>query len=374
MLLVIFLVAITGCFHEDALADTFDGFGGGWNRDQILTILKDSRIGSYGAAALALSLVARVTLLASLPASEMARTLIAAHVLCRWTTLPLSYFLAPARTEPSQGARLAKLTSRGSLAIGTALALAIAIAALGVHAIAPHSACNPDHLRERLVLQPPHPGRHRRLLRLHQPALRTTRVSRRRVDARSRLPMIELLLIRHPETDLAGTFCGHSDPPINAAGQAQLEALVDALKAEEIEAIYTSDLQRARTLACAIAEAHGIPCYTQPALRELCFGDWEALTWAEIERQSPEQAADWLARYPYQPAPNGETFCAFQARVLHHFDRILASPHRRVAIVTHAGVVRTLLIARLGVDEPTAWALAKPHCTPLRYTPRTVTE
>ncbi len=137
VLLVIFLVAITGCFHEDALADTFDGFGGGWNREQILTILKDSRIGSYGGAALALSLVARVALLASLPASEVTRTLIAAHVLCRWTTLPLSYFLAPARTEPSQGARLAKLTSRGSLAIGTALALAIAIAALGVHAIAP---------------------------------------------------------------------------------------------------------------------------------------------------------------------------------------------------------------------------------------------
>jgi adenosylcobinamide-GDP ribazoletransferase len=137
LMLVIFLVAITGCFHEDALADTFDGFGGGWNRQQILTILKDSRIGSYGAAALALSLIARITLIASLPLSNVARYLIAAHVLCRWTTLPLSYFLAPARTEPSQGARLAKLTSRSSLIVGSVLTLAIAIAALGVHAFAP---------------------------------------------------------------------------------------------------------------------------------------------------------------------------------------------------------------------------------------------
>ncbi len=135
--LVVFLVATTGCFHEDALADTFDGFGGGWSRDQILVILKDSRIGSYGAAALTLSLIARVTLIAELPATQVARTLIAAHVLCRWTTLPLSYFLSPARTEQGQGARLAKLTSRTSLLVGTAMTLAIVIAALGAQAIAP---------------------------------------------------------------------------------------------------------------------------------------------------------------------------------------------------------------------------------------------
>ncbi len=137
VILVIFLVTITGCFHEDALADTFDGFGGGWNRDQILTILKDSRIGSYGGAALTLSLIARVALLASLPLAEVARYLIAAHALCRWTTLPLSYFLAPARTEASQGARLAKLTSRSSLIAGTGIMLVIVMAALGIHAIAP---------------------------------------------------------------------------------------------------------------------------------------------------------------------------------------------------------------------------------------------
>lgn len=137
VLVVIFLVVITGCFHEDALADTFDGFGGGWTRDQILTILKDSRIGSYGAAALMLTLIVRVTLLAEIPLPLVTRYLIAAHVLCRWTTLPLSYFLPPARTEPSQGARLAKLTSRTSLLVGTALTLLIVIAALGIHATAP---------------------------------------------------------------------------------------------------------------------------------------------------------------------------------------------------------------------------------------------
>jgi adenosylcobinamide-GDP ribazoletransferase len=139
---VIFLVCIAGCLHEDGLADTADAFGGGWNREQILLILRDSRIGSYGAAALALSLLARVFLLSSLPVAHMAQYLIAAHVLCRWTTLPLSYYLSPARGVSEngvegQGARIAKLTTRASLIAGTLFAFAVVIAGLRSRAVAP---------------------------------------------------------------------------------------------------------------------------------------------------------------------------------------------------------------------------------------------
>jgi adenosylcobinamide-GDP ribazoletransferase len=90
LIVVTFLVLITGGLHEDGLADAADAFGGGSTREQILAILKDSRIGSYGGATLTLSLVARVALLGSLPQNRIAAYLIAAHVLCRWTTLPLA--------------------------------------------------------------------------------------------------------------------------------------------------------------------------------------------------------------------------------------------------------------------------------------------
>jgi adenosylcobinamide-GDP ribazoletransferase len=66
------LVMVTGCLHEDGVADVADGFGGGWTKDQILLILKDSRIGSYGATALTLSLLARYLLLVSLPTEHFA--------------------------------------------------------------------------------------------------------------------------------------------------------------------------------------------------------------------------------------------------------------------------------------------------------------
>jgi alpha-ribazole phosphatase/probable phosphoglycerate mutase len=179
--------------------------------------------------------------------------------------------------------------------------------------------------------------------------------------------MTEILLIRHPQTDLAGTFCGHTDPPINTAGGAQLRALLATLEAEPLDAVYTSDLDRAQTLAQAIASRHQVACIPRAALREIHFGEWEALTWNEIEARGHEEAAAWLANFPHQAAPNGETFADFQARVLHEFDRILATRLERIAIVTHAGVMRTILTARCGVDESAAHALTKPYCSLIRH-------
>ncbi|HMF63814.1 MAG TPA: adenosylcobinamide-GDP ribazoletransferase [Edaphobacter sp.] len=140
-LILLYLVLVTGCLHEDGLADAADGFGGGTNREQILLILRDSRIGSYGGAALMLSLLGRLLLLSSLPITQVAHYLIAAHALCRWTTLPLSYFLPPARARNAhevdgQGARIARLTSTGTLIGGTLFSFAVAIFLLGSHAIA----------------------------------------------------------------------------------------------------------------------------------------------------------------------------------------------------------------------------------------------
>jgi len=137
LVVLIFLVMITGCFHEDGFADTVDGFGGGWTKNQILLIMKDSRIGSYGGTALVLSLLARYLLLASLPLAHFAAYVISAHVLCRWSTLPLSYFLAPAREENSLGARIAKLTSLASLIFGSVFSFGIVVFALRWSAVAP---------------------------------------------------------------------------------------------------------------------------------------------------------------------------------------------------------------------------------------------
>ncbi len=139
---MLYLVMVTGCLHEDGLGDSADGFGGGYSREQILLIMRDSRIGTYGGAALIFSLLGRVLFLSSIPLPQVVPTLIVAHMLCRWTTLPLSYFLAPARTQDGEkidglGGRIAWLTSRGTLIGGTIFSFVVALLLLRTRAITP---------------------------------------------------------------------------------------------------------------------------------------------------------------------------------------------------------------------------------------------
>jgi adenosylcobinamide-GDP ribazoletransferase len=136
VVVLLYLVLITGCLHEDGLADLADSLGG-WNPEQRLAILRDSRIGTYGAAALGLSLLSRAVLLAGLPLEHFTAYLISAHVLCRWSTLPLSYYLPPARESEGQGARIASLTSASSLIVGSVFTLVTVMVALRKAAIAP---------------------------------------------------------------------------------------------------------------------------------------------------------------------------------------------------------------------------------------------
>jgi adenosylcobinamide-GDP ribazoletransferase len=136
VVVLLYLVLITGCLHEDGLADVADSMGG-WSVEQRLTILHDSRIGSYGAAAMVLSLGSRAILLAELPLAHFTAYLVSAHVLCRWSTLPLSYYLSPAREREGQGARVARLTSTFSLFAGSLFTLATVVVLLRKAAIAP---------------------------------------------------------------------------------------------------------------------------------------------------------------------------------------------------------------------------------------------
>lgn len=133
---LLYLVLITGCLHEDGLADVADSLGG-WNPEQRLAILHDSRIGTFGAVAVSLSLLCRGVLLAELPLERFTAYLVSAHVLCRWSALPLSYYLPPAREGEGQGARIARMTSIFSLIGGSLFTFVTVIVCLRKAAIAP---------------------------------------------------------------------------------------------------------------------------------------------------------------------------------------------------------------------------------------------
>ncbi len=116
---------VTGAFHEDGLSDTVDGFGGGWTKPQVLAIMKDSRIGSYGAIAVALMLLAKFNALYELPDEWIAPALVAAHAASRFCSTALIYALGYVRDDDSSRAKpLAVRLGSGSLAVAGLFGLA----------------------------------------------------------------------------------------------------------------------------------------------------------------------------------------------------------------------------------------------------------
>ncbi len=137
-------VAVTGGLHEDGLSDTADGFGGGRDRERRLDIMRDSRIGSFGACALGLSLLLRWSALAALaePAAVV-WALLAAHGASRAVLPAFMLWTPPARGDGlSAGAGLpAPAVALGALALGAASLLllgpgAALVASLFVAAVA----------------------------------------------------------------------------------------------------------------------------------------------------------------------------------------------------------------------------------------------
>lgn len=95
-------ILLTGAFHEDGFADVCDGFGGGYNKECILEIMKDSQIGAYGALGLILLMGLKVSLLSSLPTLLLPWVLLAGHSLSRFSPLLLMFCYDYARTGSSK--------------------------------------------------------------------------------------------------------------------------------------------------------------------------------------------------------------------------------------------------------------------------------
>jgi adenosylcobinamide-GDP ribazoletransferase len=131
LVLITYLVLITGALHEDGLADAADGFGGGWTKEHILRIMRDTQIGSFGAVALVLSLLWRFIIISNISPARLPGILVASSVLSRWTSLPLGFCLPYAREEKGLGAAVAGRLPFDSLAWGTGFALAGVGIALG---------------------------------------------------------------------------------------------------------------------------------------------------------------------------------------------------------------------------------------------------
>ena len=120
-------VLLTGGFHEDGLADACDGLGGGWDKAQILAIMKDSRIGSYGVLGLVLALALKFAALAAVPAARFLVIAVAAHAFSRF--MAVSVMATQHYVRDDDNAR-AKPVAQDISSVGLACAALFALAPL----------------------------------------------------------------------------------------------------------------------------------------------------------------------------------------------------------------------------------------------------
>ncbi len=155
-----------------------------------------------------------------------------------------------------------------------------------------------------------------------------------------------LLLVRHAEStwNAAGRWQGHGDPPLSAAGRAQAAKLAQELRGEGVDALITSDLQRAAETASLLGEVLGHQPQPDPRFRELEIGAWTGLTRSEIAARFPEDLSRFERGEAGVRAGGSESRREIRIRVRRAAAE-LASAHagRNLVVVTHLGVIRALV-------------------------------
>lgn len=161
-----------------------------------------------------------------------------------------------------------------------------------------------------------------------------------------------IVLVRHGQTDwnLQLRFQGHTDTPLNVSGRQQALALADRLCNWPIQAVYSSDLKRAAQTAMPLSTQLGLKVETDSKLRERSGGVFEGLT---NEEMLVRYSGEWeQLQLTGAAPPGGESNKQMTIRVLDSFQRIVEK-HRghMVAIVTHGGVIRLILLHLLGIPQ-----------------------
>lgn len=157
---------------------------------------------------------------------------------------------------------------------------------------------------------------------------------------------MKLILIRHGQTqwNASQRYQGHTDIPLNDTGRQQALRLADYLvKDEAVEAVYCSDLSRARETAEIIGRAFKLQPHPDHRLREFCFGKWEGLTFTQVYAAYRSEFEQWFNNLEEFRVPGGESFSDLASRSLEAIEEIKKKHAGTAVVVTHGGVIKAML-------------------------------
>lgn len=170
--------------------------------------------------------------------------------------------------------------------------------------------------------------------------------------------MNRILILRHVESEANrdGVGLGRADSAPTERGLRQLRATVDALAAEPVVRVLSSPLSRARLLAEAIAESHGLAAESRDELLELDVGELEGVAWPVVRERYADFLESWRGpESVHTPMPGGESMLDVLTRAAPLFDQVAAEPSAGAAVlVSHNFVVKMLAVHALQMPHD-AW-------------------
>ena len=175
-------------------------------------------------------------------------------------------------------------------------------------------------------------------------------------------------LIRHGETawNDEGRAQGQSDTPLNARGRAQAALTGTRLAPLEFEAAYSSDLQRVSHTAEAILDGRDMAFAKMKSLREKAFGEWEGMTFEEVERNHPSMFRRLFDEDVDFAPPGGESDNDLHIRMQSAAKELLAKHHDsegNILVVGHGGSLRGLIASMMGMPAEYMWRLRLSNCS-----------
>jgi len=167
---------------------------------------------------------------------------------------------------------------------------------------------------------------------------------------------MEIYLIRHTTPQIEKGICyGQSDIPLTEIFHNERQKLLQQLP-DKFDTVYSSPLSRCVKLAELINS--GQKFTHDIRLMEMNFGNWEMKKWDEINQ---EALNEWMKDFVNVPIPNGENFIDLNNRVNEFIDELIKKDYKKVAIVTHAGVIRCFIARVLEIPLTNAFKIPCDH-------------
>jgi alpha-ribazole phosphatase len=180
-------------------------------------------------------------------------------------------------------------------------------------------------------------------------------------------PILVTVLRHGAVAGRAHVFRGTLDESLSAQGVQQMEQTLARCPATVFDTVATSPLKRCYEFAAIYAAQHGVPLQVLPPFSELSFGEWEGLTPDEANARHPVEYQAFRATHGEHAPPNGEALAQFRKRVSQGWHEWLAQDAgTNRLLITHAGVMRALLMELFGYTPAQAFQIALPEAASLR--------